>query len=153
MAMSVALREVLSGIRTVEEMVEAFRDEGRCRRLLEAMVWPQGRTCPACGYKRSIALAGRDMGRHRARPGLYQCSNGTCRFQFTVTTRAAARDQAAAEHVAEGAVADPAIGQGDRVGSPGRGARRQSADGVAHRPCAAPDAGAGDPARRHSRDR
>ncbi len=85
--MSMALREALSKIRTAEEMVEAFRDEGRCRRLLEAMVWPNGRVCPACGYKRSIALAGRDMGRHRARPGLYQCSNGACRFQFTVTTR------------------------------------------------------------------
>jgi transposase-like protein len=87
MAMPVALHEVLSEIRTVEEMVEAFRDEGRCRRWIEAMVWPNGRVCPACGYKRSIALAGRDMGRHRARPGLYQCSNGACRFQFTVTTR------------------------------------------------------------------
>ena len=86
-AMSWALRELLSGIRTVAEMIEAFRDEERCRRLLEAMVWPHGRICPACGYKRSIALAGREMGRHRTRPGLYQCSNGACRFQFTATTR------------------------------------------------------------------
>jgi hypothetical protein len=37
--------------------------------------------------QRSIARAGRDMGRYRARPGLYQCSNGACRFQFTATTR------------------------------------------------------------------
>ena len=85
--MSGALREVLLGIRTIAEMIEAFRDEERCRRLLEAMIWPHGRVCPACGYKRSIALAGRDMGRSRARPGLYQCSNGVCCFQFTVTTR------------------------------------------------------------------
>ncbi len=35
----------------------------------------------------SIALAGRDTGRHHARPGLYQCSGVDCRFQFTVTTR------------------------------------------------------------------
>ena len=55
--------------------------------MVEALVWPSGRVCPACGYKRSIALAGRDMGRYRARPGLYQCSNGACRFQFTATTR------------------------------------------------------------------
>src|SRR5271170_4576936 len=82
-----AVREVLLGIRTIAEMVEAFRDEEGCRRLLEAMVWPNGRVCPACGYKRSIALAGRDMGRYRARPGLYQCCNGACRFQFTATTR------------------------------------------------------------------
>ena len=85
--MTGAVREVLLGIRTVAEMVEAFRDEEECRRLLEVMVWPNGRACPACGYKRSIALAGRDMGQYRARPGLYQCSNGACRFQFTATTR------------------------------------------------------------------
>lgn len=75
-----------SVIRTIEETVVAFRDEDHCRRLLEGMVWPNGRICPACGYKRSIAIAGRDMGKRRARPGLYQCSNGDCRFQFTVTT-------------------------------------------------------------------
>jgi transposase-like protein len=68
-------------------MVRAFSDEERCRRLMESMIWPTGRVCPACGYRRSIALAGRDMGNWRARPGLYQCSNGNCRFQFTVTTR------------------------------------------------------------------
>ena len=68
-------------------MVAAFADENRCRRLLEAMAWPRGRVCPACGYKKSIAIADREMGPFRARPGLYQCSNGACRFQFTVTTR------------------------------------------------------------------
>jgi hypothetical protein len=77
---------VLSGIQTVEDMIAAFSDEQQCRRLFEAMVWPKGRICPACGYKSSIAIAGRDMGRRRARPGLYQCSSGGCRFQFTATT-------------------------------------------------------------------
>src|SRR5882757_8147877 len=81
-----AVREVLVGITTIDDMVTAFRDEERCRRLLEAMVWAKGRNCPACGYQRSTALAGRDVGR-RARPGLYQCSNGECRLQFTATTR------------------------------------------------------------------
>src|SRR5271154_6115180 len=85
--MTEALSAALSGIRTVEDMVGAFADEERCRRLVEAMVWPTGRVCPACGYRHSVALAGRDMGKFRARPGLYQCSNGACRFQFTVTTR------------------------------------------------------------------
>lgn len=85
--MPVTMIETLSGIRTVEEMVTAFRDEDHCRRLLESMVWPGGRVCPACGHKRSIAIAGRDMGKRRARPGLYQCSNGDCRSQFTVTTQ------------------------------------------------------------------
>jgi transposase-like protein len=79
-------RAVLTGITTVIEMVGAFQDEERCRRLLEQMVWPMGRICPRCGCKDSTALAGRDVGR-RARPGLYQCSSRECRFQFTVTTR------------------------------------------------------------------
>ena len=50
------------------------------------MVWPRGRICPACGYRRSTALAGRDLGR-QALPGLYQCSDGDGRFQFTMTMR------------------------------------------------------------------
>lgn len=81
------LASVLANIHTVEDMVAAFQDEEHCRRLMEGMVWPNGRICPACGYRRSIALAGRDTGKGRSRPGLYQCSNGDCRFQFTVTTR------------------------------------------------------------------
>src|SRR6185437_794899 len=84
--MASGVREILAGITTVGDMIAAFDDEDRCRRLLEAMVWPRGRICPACGYRHSTALAGRDVGR-RARPGLYQCSNGDCRFQFTATTR------------------------------------------------------------------
>jgi len=84
--MASGVRETLAGITTVGDMIEAFQDEDRCRRLLEAMVWPRGRICPACGYRHSTVLAGRDVGR-RARPGLYQCSNGDCRFQFTATTR------------------------------------------------------------------
>ena len=72
---------VLSRIKTVSDMVEAFRDEERCRQLLEQMVWRRGRICPVCGFRESIALAGRDTGA-KARPGLYQCSNGSCRHQF-----------------------------------------------------------------------
>ncbi|HJS84108.1 MAG TPA: IS1595 family transposase [Acetobacteraceae bacterium] len=81
------IREVLAGIATVGDMVAAFQNEERCRRLLEAMIWPKGRLCPACGCTNSTALAGRDVGR-QARPGLYQCASGECWFQFTVTTRA-----------------------------------------------------------------
>src|SRR5689334_5414868 len=40
------ISELLAGITTVSEMVAAFQDEERCRRLLEAMVWPRGRICP-----------------------------------------------------------------------------------------------------------
>lgn len=46
----------------------------------------QGTNSPGCGYHRSIALSGRESGK-RARPGLFQCSNSTYRFQFTGTTR------------------------------------------------------------------
>jgi transposase-like protein len=79
-------RVSLAEIATVGDMVEAFSDEDRCRWFLEAMVWPRGRICPSCGFRESIALAGRDQGR-KARPGVYQCSNRECRYQFTVTTR------------------------------------------------------------------
>lgn len=74
----------LSNIRTVEEMV--FRDEQHCRRCWKAWCGRMAGSVPPCGYKRSIALAGRDTGKRRARPGLYQCSNGDCLFQFTMTT-------------------------------------------------------------------
>ena len=84
--MQLSVGEILSGVTTVSDMIRAFQDEDHCRRLLEAMVWPNGRICPACGFRRSIALMGRENGK-RARPGLYQCSSGTCRYQFTVTTR------------------------------------------------------------------
>jgi transposase-like protein len=84
--MQLSVGEILSRVTTVSDMIQAFQDEDHCRRLLEAMVWPNGRICPACGYRRSITLMGRENGK-RARPGLYQCSSGTCRYQFTVTTR------------------------------------------------------------------
>jgi ISXO2 transposase-like protein/transposase-like zinc ribbon protein len=84
--MSGEIGGLLASITTVEDMVMAFKDEDRCRRLLEAMVWPTGRICPGCGYRRSTSLMGRDKGK-RVRPGLYQCSNSACRLQFTATTR------------------------------------------------------------------
>ena len=84
--MSEGVLSILSRITTVSEMTEAFSDESRCRRLLEAMVWPNGRICPACGYKQSTSIPGRDWGKTK-RTGLYQCSSGSCQHQFTVTTR------------------------------------------------------------------
>src|SRR5215469_11206051 len=152
--MTGAVREVLLGIRTVAEMIEAFRDEERCRRLVEALVWPNGRVCPACGYKRSIALAGP---RHGPIPG----TAGSVpmlqwRLPFPIhgdDAHAIALHQTAAEHLAQSAVADPAVGQGAVLRSLGRGARGKPADGVAHWACPAPDAGAREPARRHGRNR
>ena len=67
------VRDVLAGIATVEKMTVAFQDEDHCRQLLEALVWPRGRICPACSYRCSTALAGRDIG-WRARPGLIGAS-------------------------------------------------------------------------------
>ena len=84
--MSNVVVEALSKIKTVSDMVMAFQDEEHCRRLLERLIWPSGRICPACGYREATALAGRDCD-GKCRPGLYQCSNLECRHQFTVTTR------------------------------------------------------------------
>ena len=42
-------REILARVTTVSEMVVAFQSEERCQRLLEAMIWPRDRICPACG--------------------------------------------------------------------------------------------------------
>lgn len=41
--MSQTAVDTLTSIRTMDEMVEAFRDEKQCRSLLESMVWPEGR--------------------------------------------------------------------------------------------------------------
>ncbi len=84
--MIIDLFDELSKIHTIDDMLSAFQDEEHCRYLIENLVWPTGRICPCCGFRRSLMIRGRDMGKKRARPGLYQCSNSSCRFQFTVTT-------------------------------------------------------------------
>lgn len=76
----------LDGVSTIAEMAEAFRSEENCRRIFEQVVWPNGRICPFCGSRRSIAIRGRDCGK-KARPGLYQCQGPGCRRQFTATTK------------------------------------------------------------------
>jgi hypothetical protein len=40
--MSEAVYFILSSIRTVDDVVAAFTDEERCRRILEAMIRPDG---------------------------------------------------------------------------------------------------------------
>ena len=85
--MSELVRSTLAGIKTVDDMVRAFGDEERCRRLMESMIWPTGRILSALRIP-ALDRAGRARyGELAARPGLYQCPNGNCRFQFTVTTR------------------------------------------------------------------
>ena len=56
----------LIGIKALADATAAFEDEERCRRLVEALVWPRGRICPACGCTRLTTLAGRDV---ESRPG------------------------------------------------------------------------------------
>jgi hypothetical protein len=68
--MELSVRQTQSGVTMVWDMVRAFWDENHCRCLLEAMVWPTGRICLACGYHRSIALMGRESGKW-ARHGLW----------------------------------------------------------------------------------
>jgi hypothetical protein len=58
--MQLSVGEILNRVTTVSDMIRAFQNEDHCRRLLEAMVWANGRICPACGYYRSIALMGRE---------------------------------------------------------------------------------------------
>jgi len=41
--MSETMLATLSNIRTIVDMVTAFRNEEHCRRWLECMVWPNGR--------------------------------------------------------------------------------------------------------------
>ncbi len=65
--MSQTAANTLSSIRTMDETVEAFRDEKHC-------------------YKHSITFADRNADKRWVRAGLYQCSSREYRFQFTVTT-------------------------------------------------------------------
>jgi transposase-like protein len=57
-----------------------YPTEDACRRLLEAMRWPQGPFCPHCGSFAHWELAGSSC-----RPGLRECRD--CRRQYTVTTK------------------------------------------------------------------
>jgi transposase-like protein len=57
----------------------AFTDENAAREAMEAILWPNGATCPRCG---SLDRIGKVSGKS-ARPGLHYC--GGCKRQFTVT--------------------------------------------------------------------
>lgn len=150
--MSEMMLATLSNIRTVDDMVTAFRDEEHCRRLLESMVWSNGRICPACGYKRSIAIAGRDVGKCRARPGLYQCCSGGCRFQFTATTHTPLHATKLPLSTWLGDMAIAAVGQRLVLRSSRRNTRGEPVCSLADRPCSASYGGARTHAGRHGRD-
>lgn len=92
----------LSNIRTVEEMIVAFRDEVHCRPLQNHGVARRSEPVrPVVTSVRSRLPAAIRTGKRLARPGLYQCSNGACRFQFTRRPYPSAFDQAALACLAE----------------------------------------------------
>ena len=54
-----------------------FRDDAEARKVLEAVLWPNGPTCPHCGVV--------DHAYATKRPGVYRCAESVCRKDFTVT--------------------------------------------------------------------
>ena len=130
-------------VRTASEMMEAFSDEAECRRILEAMVWPDGRYCPDCGSLRSTALAGRDTGR-KARPGLLPVRRaGVPQPVYCDHPDTAAFDQAQAVGLVEGTVVLATDGQGHVVAALGRAGRRDPAHRLAYGAYHPPDDGDG----------
>jgi len=57
-----------------------YNDEDAARAHLEEQLWPDGAVCPHCKSQNATALNG---AAHRK--GLYQCNEGECRHQFSVT--------------------------------------------------------------------
>jgi transposase-like protein len=58
-----------------------FTDETAARKALEAVVWPNGPTCPHCGNADASKIA--KLTTKSARPGLHYCDE--CKGQFTAT--------------------------------------------------------------------
>jgi transposase-like protein len=58
------------------KLVEAFNSEERCRKYLAELRWPKGVRCLKCGADRVYTVHTR---------GRYECSDKTCRHQFSVT--------------------------------------------------------------------
>lgn len=55
-----------------------FQSPEKAREWLEAHLWAEGPVCPFCGTVANATPV-------QTRPGLYQCNDGDCRKQFTVT--------------------------------------------------------------------
>lgn len=73
---------MIDEIRSIADVWRKMPSEHHARVFLEGLVWSGDRYCPHCGSVRSVRLRG-----DSARPGLYQCREGECRRQFTVTTK------------------------------------------------------------------
>ena len=63
---------------TLIELARLTEDDARV--YLEKIVWQDGPTCPHCHGKHVTRLQG-----EKHRKGVFQCNNGGCRQQFTVT--------------------------------------------------------------------
>lgn len=57
-------------------LMARFRCEDRCRDYLEQLRWPEGVRCPRCEADKVFPLEGRNQ---------YECGNGECGYQFSVT--------------------------------------------------------------------
>src|SRR4029077_3508595 len=61
-------------------LAAAFTNEDKARKVIEASRWPNGATCPHCGFSETVSkLGGKSMG-----PGWYHCRQ--CREKFTIRT-------------------------------------------------------------------
>src|SRR5437016_4897788 len=56
-----------------------FNNDEDARKVLEAVLWPDGPVCPHCG------VIGKAYARKR--PGLYRCAQKECHKDFTVTMK------------------------------------------------------------------
>ena len=56
-----------------------FQSEDEARKVLEAVLWPDGPVCPHCGTI--------DHAYPTKRPGVYRCASKECRKDFTVTMK------------------------------------------------------------------
>lgn len=60
-----------------------FQDADVAREHLEAMLWPDGPTCPHCSSKNTYKLTAKAGSKSPVRKGVYKCAD--CREQFTIT--------------------------------------------------------------------
>lgn len=56
-----------------------FKDDNEARKVLEAILWPDGPVCPHCGVINHAYAT--------KRPGVYRCAEAVCRKDFTVTMK------------------------------------------------------------------
>jgi transposase-like protein len=68
---------------TLVSLAQEYSDEGKARKLLESLRWPNGPICPHCQFNEVYTVKPRATSIRPARQGVYKCA--ACRKQFTVT--------------------------------------------------------------------